>query len=173
MTRSRAGISRLRVHRPVSLLWRSFLSLEVASLLNYVFYLTVCLYCHPQSPWQIICLVMPPLMQMFSLVIKPALSLQSMTQNYSYISYRGIFKSKNMHSGQEKAANPAQNGIPSASRAEKHPNSCAEDCKQPPQVPPAPIFFCFWQNCFFLRKISRINLPYRFRKPFEIHRFAK
>ena len=69
---------------------------------------------------------MPPSMQMFSPVIKPTLSLQSMTQNYSYISYRGIFKSKNMHSRQEKAAKPARNWIPPACRAGKRLISCAE-----------------------------------------------
>ena len=150
---------------------------------------------------------MPPSMQMFSPVIKPTLSLQSMTQNYSYISYRGIFKSKNMHSRQEKAAKPARNWIPPACRAGKRLISCAEGApeafeagkggkscaeldtnrllsRKAPQIlrrrlqtastsPPSTNIFLFLAILLFLRKIHRINLPYRFSKPFEIHRFAR
>ena len=108
--------------------------------------------------------------------------------------------------GQEKAANPARNRTPTSSRAEKHPNSCAEgaprrfraekgiiSCAErntnllpsrktphfrrrrlltPSTSPPSTTIFLFLAILLFLRKILRINLPDRFIKPSEFHRFA-
>ena len=45
--------------------------------------------------------------------------------------------------------------------------------QSPTTSPPSTTIFLFLAILLFLRKINRINLPYRFRKPFEIHRFAR
>jgi hypothetical protein len=92
--------------------------------------------------------------------------------------------------GQKRVSFPARNWIPTACQAGKRPKSCAEgasewfraekgiiscaeNCKQPSTNPSSTTIFLFLAILLFLRKISRINLPYRFRKPFEIHRFAE
>ena len=78
-------------------------------------------------------------------------------------------------------------GAPEAFRAEKGIISCAEwdTLRLPGRKAPqflrrrchtntsSTTIFLFLAKLLFLRKISRINLPYRFHKPFEIHRFAE